>query len=190
MEELTITFYCLYLLFIRGSICQGVKTQEKTFPSNLLICCVEFQWKSHSNSQQTVNFFIFCCCCCFGANCGLVLRIKTSETRAVDGWTEGPEEKKTDGRQTFTQQGSCGFYWQQHYSVWKVLSGCRGGEGGSACTVQTKAEELQWYIWNRRGTDGPIVWHVPPCYVWMLMFRLKINSSTIWEKIVYSLARR
>lgn len=53
---------------------------------------------------------------------GLVLRIKTSERSS--GRREGPE--KTDGRQTFPQQGSSGFYWQRQNLVQKVLSGASG----------------------------------------------------------------
>lgn len=63
---------------------------------------------------------------------GLVLRIKTSERSS--GRRDRP--KKTDGRQTFPQQGSSGFYWQRQNLVQKVLSGCLGG---SACTGRTRA---------------------------------------------------
>lgn len=53
----------------------------------------------------------------------LVLWVKTSEQRLER--REGLQ--KTDGRQTFPQQGSSGFYWQRQNLVQKVLCECCGG---------------------------------------------------------------
>lgn len=85
---------------------------------------------------------------------GLVLRIKTSERSS--GRREGPE--KTDGRQTFPQQGSSGFYWQRQNLVQKVLSGASGarharpGPGlqdeSQSCPLENSCRLHFWCQWS------------------------------------------
>lgn len=104
--------FCLCVLFLNQSlkIKQELKS-KKTLPliSNPLRVPVS-NWKPLPNHSWP--------------NCGFVLAqtaASFSELRHLkrsSGWIEGPKEKKkTDGRQTFTQRGSCGFYWQQQNLV-------------------------------------------------------------------------
>lgn len=65
--------------------------RENTLSINPLIHCAKFQWKPHSRSQQTRDFSC-------GANCGLVLRTETSETRAARGGMEGWRDERRDLR--------------------------------------------------------------------------------------------
>lgn len=92
-ELLMIPFVHLCLLFITGCF-SGLQPKKTLFPFNLLICCVKFQWKAHSHSQQMCDFFLFWCKTVASFSELRRLRRKLG----VDGWLNGWMDGKRDLR--------------------------------------------------------------------------------------------
>lgn len=88
MEELLmIPFVHLCLLFITGCF-SGLEPNKTLFPFNLLICCVKFQWKAHSHSQQMCDFFVL-----VQKTVALFSELRRLRHKlGVDGWLDGKRD--------------------------------------------------------------------------------------------------